>query len=107
MLHHNLKYKITNIISCYQQSVHWHLIHLSFDDLVHIVQGFAGMRVRDDKLHFAPFLPNEWDGYNFRFLFRDRLLEVAVDQNGTQVTLLNGAPLIIDLAGQTIQLEVQ
>lgn len=30
------------IISCYQQSVHWHLIHLSFDDLVHIVQGFAG-----------------------------------------------------------------
>lgn len=72
-----------------------------------IVQGFAGMRVRDDKLHFAPFLPNEWDGYNFRFLFRDRLLEVAVDQNGTQVTLLNGAPLIIDLAGQTIQLEVQ
>lgn len=37
-----LLHDIINIISGYQQSVHWHLIHLSFDDLVHIVQGFAG-----------------------------------------------------------------
>ena len=70
-----------------------------------IVQGFAGMRVRDDQLHFEPFLPDKWQGYSFRFLFRGRLLSVAVDQNGSHVELLSGEPLTIDLAGETRTLE--
>ncbi|MBJ7648814.1 glycoside hydrolase family 65 protein [Weissella confusa] len=70
-----------------------------------IVQGFAGMRVRDDQLHFEPFLPDKWQGYSFRFLFRGRLLSVAVDQNGSHVQLLSGEPLTIDLAGEKLTLE--
>ena len=72
-----------------------------------IVQGFAGMRVRDEQLHFDPFLPAEWDGYKFRFMFRERLLEVAVDHDGAQVTLISGDSLTIDLSGETVALEVQ
>ena len=70
-----------------------------------IVQGFAGMRVRDDQLHFEPFLPDKWQGYSFRFLFRGSLLSVAVDQNGSHVELLSGEPLTIDLAGEKLTLE--
>ena len=70
-----------------------------------IVQGFAGMRVRDDQLHFEPFLPDKWQGYSFRFLFRGRLLSVAVDQNGSHVELLSGEALTIDLAGEKLTLE--
>lgn len=70
-----------------------------------IVQGFAGMRVRDDQLRFEPFLPDKWQGYSFRFLFRGRLLSVAVDQNGSHVELLSGEPLTIDLAGEKLTLE--
>ena len=70
-----------------------------------IVQGFAGMRVRDDQLHCEPFLPDKWQGYSFRFLFRGRLLSVAVDQNGSHVELLSGEPLTIDLAGEKLTLE--
>lgn len=70
-----------------------------------IVQGFAGMRVRDHQLHFEPFLPDKWQGYSFRFLFRGRLLSVAVDQNGSHVELLSGEPLTIDLAGEKLTLE--
>ncbi|WP_373892335.1 glycoside hydrolase family 65 protein [Weissella confusa] len=70
-----------------------------------IVQGFAGMRVRDDQLHFEPFLPDKWQGYSFRFLFRGRLLSVAVDQNGSHVELLSGEPLTIDLSGEKLTLE--
>lgn len=72
-----------------------------------IVQGFAGMRVRDEQLHFDPFLPAEWDGYKFRFMFRERLLEVSVDHDGAQVTLISGDPLTIDVSGETVALEVQ
>ncbi|MFD2600047.1 glycoside hydrolase family 65 protein [Sphingobacterium corticis] len=46
-----------------------------------IVEGFAGLRVRDGKLHFQPILPKEWNGYNFRIHFRGADLQVAVSKN--------------------------
>ncbi|GEK29433.1 glycoside hydrolase family 65 protein [Furfurilactobacillus siliginis] len=69
-----------------------------------IVQGFAGMRVRDDKLHFAPFLPKKWTSYQFRQLFRGRVIEIHVDQNGTNVKLISGDPLTIDVDGKDVAL---
>ncbi len=69
-----------------------------------IVQGFAGMRVRDGQLHFAPFLPQKWQSYQFRQLFRGRIVEVKVDQDGTRIDLLSGEPLTIDLAGKQVTL---
>ncbi len=64
-----------------------------------IVQGFAGMRVREGKLHLAPFLPAKWTGYSFRLVFRGHVLEVHVDKKGTEVELISGDPLVIDLNG--------
>jgi len=31
-----------------------------------IVEGFAGMRIRDGYLAFDPFLPDQWKGYSFK-----------------------------------------
>lgn len=72
-----------------------------------IVQGFAGMRVRDGKLHFAPFLPKKWDKYQFRLLFRGRLIEVGVDTNGVSLELLEGEPLTVGLYGKDVELVAQ
>lgn len=72
-----------------------------------IVQGFAGMRVRDGKLHFAPFLPKKWDKYQFRLLFRGRLIEVGVDTNGVSLELLEGEPLTVGLYGEDVELVAQ
>lgn len=69
-----------------------------------IVQGFAGMRVRHGQLHYAPFLPKQWTGYQFTQVFRGRTIKVKVDQSGTQVSLVSGEPLTIDLAGKTVEL---
>lgn len=70
-----------------------------------IVQGFSGMRVRNDELHFAPFLPKKWDAYQFRQLFRGRVIEVKVDADGTHLSLLSGDPITVDLAGEKVTLE--
>ena len=70
-----------------------------------IVQGFAGMRIRNDQLHYAPFLPKKWDSYQFRQQFRGRVIEVTVDDNGTKLDLISGEPLTIDLDGQTVDLK--
>jgi len=69
-----------------------------------IVQGFAGMRVIDDELQFAPFLPKEWTGYKFRINFRGRLLSISVSQKGTQIDLLKGDDLTIKLNGKDLKL---
>ncbi|GDZ84780.1 glycoside hydrolase family 65 protein [Leuconostoc citreum] len=69
-----------------------------------IVQGFAGMRVRDGKLHLKPFLPKNWTKYAFRLVFRGHVLEVSVDGQGAHVELISGEPLVIDLLGQDVEL---
>ncbi|MCH4170337.1 MAG: glycoside hydrolase family 65 protein [Lactobacillus sp.] len=69
-----------------------------------IVQGFAGMRIRDGKLHFKPFLPKQWTAYQFRVLFRGRLIEVNVDATGTTLKLRQGEPLTVDLEGDSLNL---
>ena len=68
-----------------------------------IVQGFAGMRVKDDTLAFAPFVPKAWAHYQFHVNFRGRLIKVDVDQQGTTVELVSGEPLTIELNGQAIE----
>lgn len=69
-----------------------------------VVQGFAGMRVRNGQLHYAPFLPKTWQSFSFRQVFRGRLVEVTVDKSGNHFKLLSGDPLTIDVAGKNVTL---
>lgn len=43
-----------------------------------IVEGFAGMRIADDKLSFTPRIPDQWEAYSFKVNFRKRILKVTV-----------------------------
>lgn len=70
-----------------------------------VVQGFAGMRVRHNDLHFDPFLPKKWQRYSFRQVFRGRLIEVDVDQSGANFKLIDGEPITIDVAGKPLTLK--
>ena len=69
-----------------------------------IVQGFAGMRVENDTLRFAPFVPQAWDGYAFHVNFRGRLLHIDVTKERTSIRLLAGEPLTIKLNGEAVAL---
>jgi maltose phosphorylase len=51
-----------------------------------IVQGFGGMRVKNGELLFHAMLPKQWKAYTFRILFRDEVVAVRVDENGTTIT---------------------
>jgi maltose phosphorylase len=52
-----------------------------------IVEGFGGMRVKNNQLHFDPKIPKEWEGYSFKVNFRNAIVKVHVNHNGTQVTI--------------------
>ena len=43
-----------------------------------IVQGFGGMRIKEDKLSFDPYIPAQWESYSFKLMFREHLLNIQV-----------------------------
>lgn len=68
-----------------------------------LVQGFAGMRVKDGALHFAPYVPEAWNGYSFRLQFQGRRLELRANASGTTYSLLQGEPLTVFEAGRAVR----
>jgi maltose phosphorylase len=48
-----------------------------------IVEGFGGMRVKNNKLHFSPKIPKEWKAYSFKINFRGQILKVDINHDGT------------------------
>ena len=64
--------------------------------------GFGGMRVNDDALEFAPVLPEKWNSYKFRILFKGRLIEVFVDKSGAKYSVIKGEPIAIKSYGEEI-----
>ncbi len=60
-----------------------------------IVQGFGGMRVKDDHLHFHPNLPEQWHAIRFKVNFRGRSLRISITHAGCNIELLEGEALDI------------
>lgn len=60
-----------------------------------VVQGFAGMRVRDGLLQFKPFLPKAWKSIRFMVNFRGRLLQVRMSGDETYLELQEGEPISV------------
>ncbi len=52
-----------------------------------IVEGFGGMRVKNNVLTFEPRIPKQWDGYSFKVNFRNQILKVNVCQGHTHFEL--------------------
>lgn len=69
-----------------------------------VVKGFGGMRIRDGKLHFTPYIPEQWQSYSFRLEFRERVLKVKVSKAGIETILESGQPLDVVVNGKTVKL---
>lgn len=78
--------------------------HIDGGSWLSIVQGFAGMRTITGKLSFDPQLPDGWDGYAFKVVYRGRLIEVSVSREGAGLKLLSGEALTVTLHGREVTL---
>lgn len=56
-----------------------------------VVQGFGGMKIIDNELHFTPKLPKEWKGLTFSILWRGATLKAHLTADGMNVTHMGGA----------------
>ena len=69
-----------------------------------VVEGFGGMRVRNDAVYFTPQLPKAWTSFSFKINFRDAILELFVSTSESRVTLIEGNPCAVFLNGKSISL---
>ena len=67
-----------------------------------IVEGFGGMRVKDNTLHFSPKIPKEWTAYSFKINFRNQILKVAINQEETLFELEGTKNLTVFVNGESI-----
>ena len=70
-----------------------------------IVEGFGGMRVKNDALHFEPKIPSEWKGYSFKINFRNQILQVSITHNDTQFTLEGTTEITVFVNGKAVLVE--
>ncbi|MDP2335680.1 MAG: family 65 glycosyl hydrolase domain-containing protein [Bacteroidota bacterium] len=62
------------------------------------VQGFGGMRVRNEQLHFNPFIPEGWKSYSFRINFRNAHLEFTMDNSNFRI--VNHSKVAVEIVVQ-------
>jgi maltose phosphorylase len=70
-----------------------------------IVEGFGGMRVKNNALHFAPKIPKEWKGYSFKINFRNQILKVTIDQSETKFSLEGNQRISVYVNGKEVMVE--
>ncbi len=69
------------------------------------VKGFGGMRVQNDKLSLAPFLPKSWKGYAFTIGFRGHWITVKVKPDTITITTKEGGPMQVTLHGKELTVQ--
>ena len=62
-----------------------------------IVKGFAGMRIKENKLNFAPFIPKQWQAYSFKIRFRGALLNIEISKEKINIKNENNKDIEIVL----------
>jgi maltose phosphorylase len=67
-----------------------------------IVEGFGGMRVKNDKLTFEPKIPEQWDAYSFKVNFRHQIIKVNVCKGHTHFELEGEHEIEIIVNGKAI-----
>jgi maltose phosphorylase len=70
-----------------------------------VVEGFAGMHVKDNQLKFNPFLPGQWKSYSFNITFRNALINIKVDTDGIYLSNKSDAAISIDILDETYDIK--
>ncbi|HLT32287.1 MAG TPA: glycoside hydrolase family 65 protein [Aquaticitalea sp.] len=67
-----------------------------------IVEGFGGMRVKNDMLSFEPKIPTQWKAYSFKVNFRNQILKMNVAQGSATFELSGTDELKILVNGKKV-----
>ncbi len=67
-----------------------------------IVEGFGGMRIKENTLSFNPKIPQQWEGYSFKVNFRNQIIKVNITQTDTSFEIDGDSELNILVNGKQV-----
>jgi alpha,alpha-trehalose phosphorylase len=70
-----------------------------------IVNGFAGMRWKGERLYFDPAIPSCWKSYSFTIQVQTRIIKISVKQDEAVFGLEEGERIGINIRGQDYLLD--
>jgi maltose phosphorylase len=70
-----------------------------------VVEGFGGMRIKNDAVYFNPQLPKAWKSLSFKINFRGSVLELSVSPLSSKVSLIEGDPVSVFLNDQAVSFD--
>lgn len=73
---------------------------------ISIVEGFGGMRVRDNQLVFNPLIPEKWKSFSFKVWFRENVLKVNVNGNAITITNEEGPSITVKVYDKEVSISV-
>ena len=62
-----------------------------------IVQGFGGLRIKNQTLYLNPHCPLQWEGYGFQILLNKEPVKIEVNKSGYQITNLGSQDITVQL----------
>lgn len=67
-----------------------------------VVNGFVGMRLYADGLHFSPGLPESWKSCTLNMRYGSSLINICVRKNDTSFTLVEGDSIQFKVNGREV-----
>jgi alpha,alpha-trehalose phosphorylase len=80
-----------------------HMANLA-GSVLSVITGFAGYRSKEDGIHLHPRKPKEWNGYQFKIQYCQRVVEVTV-KDSIEIVLVSGEPLKIWVNDKPVYLD--
>ncbi len=69
-----------------------------------VVYGFGGFRVKDDRVHLHPNLPENWKSLSFRVIFRKNYLKIYINDTLVSIDNEHGPALQLVVNGEVKEL---
>lgn len=69
-----------------------------------IVEGFGGMRVKNDQLCFSPQIPKQWSSYSFKINFRNQIVTISVSEGQVSFEISGDDELTIQVNDKQVTL---
>ncbi|MCK4663661.1 MAG: glycoside hydrolase family 65 protein [Bacteroidales bacterium] len=69
-----------------------------------IVEGFGGMRIQEDQLYFNPSIPEQWNSFSFKILFRGNLLKILINKQKIEIFNQSNTPISLMIKDKKVNI---
>ncbi len=70
-----------------------------------ISKGFAGLRVREGRLHLSPRIPENWNAIRFNIRFRENYLRISLHKTHLEVANIEGPNMVLNCMDVEFQVD--